>query len=65
MLSRPNKQQCLYEEPRRRTAGKNTGIALRTEEQKSAREQYEQCINETARKLWLSDNPSSAPEQAR
>jgi hypothetical protein len=52
------RKQCVYNEPRRRTAGKNTGIALRTEELKTARKKYEQCISETARQLWRKDNPS-------
>ncbi|MGD8842349.1 MAG: hypothetical protein PVJ83_02650 [Gammaproteobacteria bacterium] len=52
------KQQCVYKEPRRRTGGKNTGLALRTEALKSAREDYEACISATARELWLKDNPT-------
>jgi len=51
------KQQCVYHEPRRRVAGKNTGGALRVEELKSARAEYEQCISETARELWRKKNP--------
>jgi hypothetical protein len=51
------KQRCVYDEPRRRVAGKNTGGALRVEELKSARAEYEQCISETARELWRTNNP--------
>jgi hypothetical protein len=51
------KQRCVYNEPRRRVAGKNTGGALRVEELKSARAEYDQCISETARELWRSNNP--------
>lgn len=50
-------QRCVYNEPRRRSAGKNTGAALRVEELKSARAEYDQCIRETARKIWLENNP--------
>jgi hypothetical protein len=50
------KEHCVYNEPRRRVAGKNSG-ALRVEELKSAREEYEQCINDTARELWRKNNP--------
>jgi hypothetical protein len=59
------RQQCVYEEPRRRAAGKNTGIALRTEELKVAKRKYGDCIGTTARELWLRDNPPGADEQAR
>jgi len=54
------KQQCVYNEPRRRTTGKTSGGALRVELLKSAREDYEQCINETARELWRKNNPPGA-----
>jgi hypothetical protein len=50
-------QRCVYNAPRRRSAGKNTGAALRVEELKSARAEYDQCIRETARKIWLENNP--------
>ena len=50
------KERCVYNEPRRRVSGKNTG-ALRVEELKSAREAYDQCINDTARELWRNNNP--------
>ena len=50
------KQHCVYSEPRRRIAGKNTGGALRMEELKSAREEYEQCLTDTARKLWQTNH---------
>ncbi len=50
------KEHCVYNEPRRRVSGKNTG-ALRVEELKSAREEYDQCINDTARELWRKSNP--------
>lgn len=46
------KQACVYHKPRRRTAGKNTGGALRSEELKSARLEYEQCVTDKARALW-------------
>lgn len=46
------KSRCTYEEPRKRAGGKNTGAASRTEDIKSARKDYEQCINEHARALW-------------
>jgi hypothetical protein len=51
------KQNCVYSEPRRRTAGKNNTAALRVEELKSAQADYEQCISETARDLWRKNNP--------
>jgi hypothetical protein len=59
------KQQCVYRKPRRRVAGKNTGGALRSEELKAARAEYEQCVSETARELWRSNDPpgASAPGQ--
>lgn len=50
-------QVCVYNEPRRRVAGKNTGGALRVEELKSARADYEQCISETARGMWRKNKP--------
>jgi len=56
------KQQCVYNEPRRRVAGKNTGSALRIEELKSARAEYEQCISKTARELWRKNNPPGASD---
>jgi len=58
-------QQCVYREPRRRVAGKNTGGALRTEELKSAREAYEQCISATARELWRKNNPPAASDRGQ
>ena len=54
------RQQCVYNEPRRRVAGKNTGSALRIEELKSARKEYEHCVSETARDLWRRNNPPGA-----
>jgi hypothetical protein len=51
------KQECVYSEPRRRVAGKNTGGALRMEELKAAREEYEQCTSEKARELWRKRKP--------
>lgn len=57
------KQQCVYREPRRRMGGKNTGLAARTEELKSAREDYEACISATARELWLKDNPTGSRDE--
>jgi hypothetical protein len=59
------KQQCVYNEPRRRVAGKNTGGALRMEELKSARQEYEQCVSATARELWRKNNPPGAPDPAQ
>ena len=58
-------QQCVYREPRRRVAGKNTGGALRTEQLKSAREDYEQCISATARELWRNNNPPAASDRGQ
>ena len=57
------KQQCVYNEPRRRASGKNTGGAFRIEQLKKARKEYEQCISETARELWRKDNPPGASNQ--
>lgn len=50
------KASCVYNEPRRRVAGKNTGAALRSEELKSARAKYEKCITDKARELWRRNN---------
>jgi hypothetical protein len=55
------KQQCVYNEPRRRVNGKDTGGALRVELLKSARKDYEDCISATARELWRQNNPTGAP----
>ncbi len=57
-------QQCVYNEPRRRVAGKNTGGALRMEDLKSAREEYEQCVSAKARELWRKNNPPGASDRA-
>ena len=59
------KQQCVYKEPRRRVAGKNTGGALRTEELKSARNAYEQCVSEKARALWRKNNPPGTSDRGQ
>ncbi len=56
------KEQCVYNEPRRRAGGKNTGNAFRIEQLKLARKKHEQCVSETARELWLKNNPSGAAE---
>ena len=53
------KQSCVYEEPRKRAAGKAGGSAVRTEEIKSARKDYEKCISDRARSLWRQNNSSS------
>jgi hypothetical protein len=54
-------QQCVYKEPRRRVAGKNTGGAIRVEELKSARADYDRCVSESARELWRRNNPPARP----
>jgi hypothetical protein len=56
-------QQCVYREPRRRTGGKKTSLAARTEQLKSAREDYEACVSATARELWLKDNPPGSHDE--
>ena len=53
------KQSCVYQEPRKRAAGKGTGSAQRTEEIKSARKDYEKCVSDKARALWRQNNNSS------
>jgi len=53
------KQSCVYQEPRKRAAGKGTGSAQRTEEIKSARKDYEKCVSDKARALWRQNNKSS------
>jgi hypothetical protein len=53
------KQSCVYHEPRKRTAGKGTGSARRTEEIKSARKDYEKCISDKAWEIWHQNNNSS------
>ena len=58
-------QQCVYKEPRRRAAGKNTGSALRMEDMKSAREEYEQCVSAKARELWRKNNPPGVSDRAQ
>lgn len=60
------KKSCVYREPRRRVSGKNTSAALRVEELKSARADYEQCIADKARAMWRSNNAggkANAPSQ--
>ena len=58
-------EQCVYNEPRRRVAGKNTGGALRMEELKSAREEYERCVSAKARELWRNNNPPAGPDRGQ
>ena len=55
------KRSCVYREPRKRPAGKVGGSAQRTEELKSARKDYENCISDKARALWRQHN---SPAQA-
>ena len=50
------KQSCVYREPRKRATGKGGGSALRSEEIKSAREDYEKCISDKAWELWHLNN---------
>ncbi len=50
------KQSCVYREPRKRATGKAGGSAVRTEELKSARKDYENCISDKARELWRRNN---------
>lgn len=50
------KQSCVYREPRKRATGKGGGSAQRTEELKSARKDYENCISDKARELWRRNN---------
>jgi hypothetical protein len=59
------KEQCVYNEPPRRVAGKNTGGALRMEQLKSAREEYEHCVGAKARELWRKNNPPAASDRGR
>lgn len=46
------RSQCVYEEPRKRAGGKNSGVTQRSEALKSARNRYEKCVSDTARDLW-------------
>ncbi len=50
------KKSCVYREPRKRISNKGGGSALRTEELKSARKDYEKCISEKAWELWHQNN---------
>ena len=53
------RKECIYNEPRQRS-GKTTGLAVKSEQLKSAREDYEACVTEKARALWLK-NRSAEP----
>lgn len=50
------KQSCVYKEPRKRTVGKGSGSAQRSEEIKAARRAYDNCIRDKARNLWRLNN---------
>ena len=50
------RQSCVYEEPRKRTVGKGSGGAQRSEMIKAARKDYDDCIRDKARALWRQNN---------
>lgn len=50
------KQSCVYEEPQKRAGGKGSGSAQRSEKIKSARKEYDDCVRDKARTLWLRNN---------
>lgn len=59
------KEQCVYNEPRRRAGGKNAGNAFRIEQLKWALKEYEECVSETARELRRKNNPPGAGERGQ
>ena len=50
------KQSCVYEEPQKRTVGKGSGSAQRSEKIKTARMKYDDCVRDKARILWRQNN---------
>ncbi len=50
------RQSCVYEKPRKRATGKGYSGAQRSEEIKTARKNYDDCVRDKARTLWHQNN---------
>lgn len=53
------RSECTYKEPRKRAGGKMTGAAHRSEELKSARNDYDRCVRDKARALRRQENTAT------
>lgn len=53
------KKDCVYKPPAYRP-GKSAGVALKSEQLKSAQEDYDNCVADKARALWLEHRSAPA-----